>query len=94
MFWRVVIFLRMVKHFENLWEEVEKFAIQASPKKTTSDIVDELKTKVFGLTTNVEGADLGVILFHLCELSIRLNVNTYAALQKELQDRKIDDLDL
>lgn len=83
----------MAKHFETLWEEVEKFSIHTAPTKTSAQTISELKEAVGNFSTNISSRELGLVLFQLCEISIRLNINTYAALQKELQDRKIDDLD-
>lgn len=84
------IFTHMVKHFEELWEEAE----QVSSKKEIPDIQQQLHTEIDKLFSKEDlGYSFGRILYLLCYLSLKWNVNTFAALLKETQDHKLDSME-
>lgn len=82
----------MVKHFEHLWEEAEKFSIQN--KQTIPVIVKEISNDInlFEISSNIEDSSqiFGRVLYNLCALSQQLNVNTFTSLLKELNNQKIE----
>ncbi len=80
----------MVKHFENLWEEAE----QVSSKKEIPDIQQQLHIEIDKLFFKEDlGYSFGRILYLLCYLSFKWNVNTFAALLRETQNQKIDSVE-
>ena len=89
----------MVKHFEELWEEAESVANQ-SPYG--DDFADEARIQLHSEIDELchennshenRSKSFGKILYLLCYLSFKWNVNTFVALLKETQDRKIDLMD-
>lgn len=76
-----------MKHFEELWEESEKVAVEfiASPE-------DAIK-KIIELTGSINHSNkndnIGLILLNLCYLSAKLDVNTYLALYDQMMDAKV-----
>lgn len=84
----------MTKHFESLWEEAEK-ATEKHPT-TKNELFVALKQEIdeYAKLENIPSKEiqnilktkkLGEILFKLTELSRTDNINTYAALQMEVQ---------
>ena len=89
----------MVKHFEELWEECEKFH-QSEGSVPPKNIVEELALKVnlyklIAEKTEIPVEDLnglkvralGEILLTLTNLSLAENINTFEALNNSLQQR-------
>lgn len=77
----------MIKHFEELWEETEK----VSSKEEIPDIQQQLHTEIDKLFSKEDlGSSFGRILYLLCNLSFKWNVNTFAALLRENQNNKMD----
>jgi len=83
----------MVKHFEELWEEAEvvssKIAIENIGVKLHSEIDRLMLDEV---SMEEKGNIFGKVLFLLCRLSLKDNINTFAALLKETQNNKIESM--
>lgn len=83
----------MIKHFESLWEDAEILAAQTEK----SDVASKAKLAITEITNLLDSSKdcestFGKILFQLCGMSQKLNINTYVALMKEIQNRKIDSM--
>lgn len=89
----------MTKHFEDLWEEAELVSSKCPYGDDFIDEVqkqlhDEINTLCYDKTSSdAKTKSFGRILYLLCYLSFKWNVNTFSALLRETQDRKIDMLD-
>lgn len=94
----------MAEHFEELWEESEQ--LHAGEEQSTEMIVEELIAKLTvykALDKNdkipqvdklkLKTHTFGKILSTLTHLSLRDNVNTFAALKNAITDLKIDQLE-
>lgn len=94
----------MIKHFETLWEDSEKYHKESSGS-SVSAILAELILKI-NLYQSIDENDkfpedqkkkvklhtFGEILMTLTQLSLKDNINSYAALAAALQYKKIEDL--
>lgn len=74
-----------MKHFEDLWNECEKFCIEND--------VRELNIDLNYVQENLAENRIGQILLLLTKLSAKHNINVYAALQEALQEEKQKFLD-
>ncbi len=94
----------MSKHFENLWEAAEKYYEESSSSTAASSILDELVLKISLYKSISENASFpedqknkiklhtfGEIIMTLTQLSLKDNINSYAALQTALHYKKIED---
>ena len=92
-----------MNHFEELWEECEKFQKDATAKNDVQHIIDELMLKInlykaFDTKQEIPEEDrqkvksrtLGEILLTLTALSLKDNINVYEALNIALQYRSVD----
>jgi hypothetical protein len=92
----------MVLHFEELWEQCEKFHQEIKDESSASLIIDELLMKInlykaIDVTSGVDPKDLqkiktrtlGEILLTITNLSLKDNINTYESLASALQYRNI-----
>lgn len=84
----------MAKHFEDLWEEAEVLStklVVVNPKEQLHSEID----KLFSESSSIDdkGYSFGKILYILCSLSLKWNINTFAALLRETQDRKVESMD-
>ncbi len=88
-----------VKHFEELWVEAEEMAMKMPNDrqelfiKVRTDIeeyqkLDKIPSNEIKRTLKTK--KLGEILYKIAELSRMDNINTYAALQLEMQHNKAD----
>ena len=84
----------MPKHFEELWQDAENASVKNSLTKEELFMKLDESLKDYAKLDNVPSKDirnilqtkkLGEILYGLAELSRIDNVNTYAALQLEVQ---------
>lgn len=93
----------MFKHFENLWEESEKYYKESSNGTEVNSILNELILKINLYKTIDENESFpkdqkekiklhtfGEILMTLTQLSLKDNINSYAALHAALQYKKIE----
>ena len=93
----------MFKHFENLWEDAEKYYKESSGDAPIDSILNELILKInlyksideneafpADQKTKIKLHTFGEILMTLTQLSLKDNVNSYAALQAALQYKKIE----
>lgn len=91
----VGIYFIMTKHFESLWEDAEILSAQIEKSEIPERakfIINEINALV-DVSRSDKEAIFGKILFHLCGISQKFNVNTYASLMRELQNRKVDSMD-
>lgn len=90
----------MIKHFENLYEEAE----QLSEKEREAISHDELITRLISniklfddilyiSTAERQGEVFGQIMFNICSLSKRYNVNAYEALQNAMNKVRAEIMD-
>lgn len=81
-----------MKHFEQLWTESE-IATQQLYSDPINIIIGKIKAELDNLShlqdQNEKIESIGRILFDLCYISDKLNINTYAALKNELENVKI-----
>lgn len=81
----------MVKHFEELWEESERLSANNKIQNIQEQLHFEIdRLLIEEISFEDRSKSFGIILYLLCYLSFRWNINTFAALLKEVQDRKID----
>lgn len=94
----------MLKHFETLWEDSEKYYKESSDNTPVDAILTELILKI-NLYKSIDENDkfpedqkkkvklhtFGEILMTLTQLSLKDNINSYAALAAALQYKKIED---
>jgi len=86
----------MIKHFEHLWEEAE---IEANNYYTDEESVyNDIKNNIKDIKCNkLSDEDLyikmGNVMFALCFLSKKYNINVYSALRDSIDDIKIALLD-
>jgi hypothetical protein len=81
----------MKKHFENLWEDIEVYHIMADPNFEIDSKFEKIREDLSNLSQDKDTTEsFGRILFNLCAISRKLNVNVYTALVKEYQNQKID----
>lgn len=84
----------MNKHFEHVWESAEKVAKEYLPEEakslhmTTEGLVASLLDKLLYTKANKK-ENFGNLLFALCYLSDRDNVNTWTALEQATLNCKI-----
>lgn len=93
----------MINHFEDLWEQCEKFSQQSSLDTSSSTILDEVAMKVnlYKLIDEksesineeekkkVKSRLLGEILLSLTNLSLKDNINVFDALNTAYQYKSI-----
>lgn len=93
----------MFKHFENLWEDAEKYYKESSSSTTIDSVLNELILKI-NLYKSIDENEafptdqkekiklhtFGEILMTLTQLSLKDNINSYAALQAALHYKKIE----
>jgi hypothetical protein len=93
----------MAKHFEFLWEEAEIIA-----SRTIGENVD-IYADIKQCLDKLEGADIGLnateflklnkeevfgdMLFRICLVAKRLNIDAYWTLRESIDNAKIDDFD-
>lgn len=84
----------MAKHFEELWEDAEKASANKPTNREELYIKIEQEVKEYAKLDSIPSKEiqsilkskkLGEILFKIAELSRVDNVNTFAALQLEVQ---------
>lgn len=84
----------MAKHFEELWEDAEKASASRPSNRQELYISLEQEIKEYSkldsipskeIQTILKSKKLGEILFKISELSRLDNINTFAALQLEVQ---------
>ena len=84
----------MAKHFEELWEDAEKASANRPTNRQELYIALEQEIKEYAKLDSIPSKDiqnilkskkLGEILFKISELSRLDNINTFAALQLEVQ---------
>lgn len=83
----------MTKHYEILWEEAERLAIEL---ENDTDYILEIKNQLDLLKSCnpvMYSFHFGNILFYLCALSGKMNINTYIALQQTITDKKSEMLE-
>lgn len=94
----------MVKHFESIWEDSENYYKESSSNSNVDSIITELLLKV-NLYNSIDQNDkfpedqkkkiklhtFGEMLMTLTQLSLKDNINSYAALVAALQYKKIED---
>jgi len=93
-------------HFENLWEEVENFYLKSNEIEDIEDIEDitnklHLKISLYKTLSynnsfskeekiSLLNHTFGEILFELCKISAKDNVNVYSSLQNILNHKIVD----
>lgn len=90
-------------HFENLWEKGEKLHQEASKNDTSSSIIEELLIKInlykmidqkqeipLDEKEKLKSRTMGEILITLTNLSLKDNVNVFAALDEAIKFRSIN----
>jgi hypothetical protein len=87
------------KHFEELWEEAEK--LFDADKLKVDSILNELQAKVSlyrllgagsfdaAELASAQASMIGKMLMTLASLSLKENVNTYAALAEAIQEKRL-----
>lgn len=93
----------MANHFEDLWEQCEKIHSEFLNDTSVDSIIDELYLKiniykVLSSKKEISGEDMekiksrtfGEILLTLTNLSLKDNINVYAALLSALQFRSAE----
>lgn len=91
-----------VHHFEELWEQCEKYHIDSIKEQNHLSIYDELILKINLYKAldnkteiseherkNIKSRILGEILFTLTSLSIKDDINVFSALNMTLQLRQV-----
>jgi hypothetical protein len=88
-----------IKHFETLFEEAEILSLQKNKAKSTAEIIKEI-TELFNSYSEADTIDskeisaslkhryMGEALFLMTTLSMRDNINTYAALNDQMNLNK------
>jgi len=83
----------MIKHYEHLWEEAEevadKFYAEESPLQDIGFAATELISDE-NLTSEEREEKLGTIIFGLCALSKKFDLNAYTALRNAIDNAKIE----
>lgn len=90
--------MNKIKHFEQLWEEAEKFVEEVYHH---FDIGDDIRDHLNYLDDHISGSCLcdkeyhmGQLLLKICYLSKKLDVNIFTALQDALNDARINLLEV
>jgi hypothetical protein len=89
--------MNSIKHFEHVWVEAEDIAeeyFEDSVNKSVSKIKAKLSSMRFLDFIQTPGGvnykeTLGEILFAMCHLSKKYNVNVWEALEDVIQDKKM-----
>lgn len=86
-----------MKHFEDIWNEAE-FITTKLPDKLITSHIREIKAKLGKLENVLDkpsevGLMIGSILFDVCYLTYKLNINSAAALKTVVEFHKINLLD-
>jgi len=95
--------VKMIKHFEQLWEDAEKINAEINDGTPVTALVEELIQKL-GVYRILDQNDkvpadekiklkshlFGKILVLLTNLSLKDNINVYASLNNSIEDLKID----
>jgi hypothetical protein len=92
-----------IKHYEQVWNEAEEIASKKFSSETTEYIVNTIKAELdtillYDTKTELSSdtrrllkhRSLGAILFLLCAISHRENINTWAALNEEKSFEETD----
>jgi len=92
-----------MEHYEELWEESENVAAECYEGVESNKIFERLEGKLLQLKEfKCDGEELsrenifelfGDIIFYICYLSKKHNVNTFWALHKAMTNHKIDIMD-
>ena len=77
----------MTKHFEQLWEEAERVAVELYPG-TSQEKIDNIIKACQELRVNDDQNVFGRLLFWMCAFSQQENINSYTALVDYLQEIK------
>lgn len=78
-----------MKHYETLWEEAEKLSTEL--EEDANFHIFQIKSQLDLINScdpNMLSVHFGNIIFSLCALSGKLNINTYVALQQAIIDKK------
>ncbi len=80
-----------MKHFEILWEEAEQLADTIDDRNSLSAVRSiRNSTDTFLSSEEPDVDSMGEILFALCYLSKKHNINVYAELQKIVDEKKVE----
>ena len=77
-----------MKHFENLWEEAENVAEKYVDKNTLNAL--KLNSKLEKLNDEDRIQLIGNIIFELCFLTKKYDINSWAALEEVMNDCKTE----
>lgn len=81
-----------IKHFESLWEDAERAAKDYCKEFNLDEtkIVELIEKNIHNLVEGGQdkGYSFGLALFFMCAASEKFQLNSYAALQKSVQDMK------
>jgi uncharacterized protein YabN with tetrapyrrole methylase and pyrophosphatase domain len=83
-------------HFEDIWNHAEDVGQQLHKDEEVSDAVKRIEQSVAELKTDGytnKAQVVGDILFDLCVITERLNINSAAALRHAIENRKAEILD-
>jgi len=89
-----------IKHFETLWEEAEKLSSGMYKDMPTDELIKFVNDLLTGyseasqieskeISDSLKNKQIGEIVFILTALSLRDNINVYAALQEQCVLRNI-----
>lgn len=95
------------KHYENLWVESENFYLKSNEEEDIEDITNKLHLKI-SLYKSLSGNNsfskeekisvlnhtFGEILFELCKISAKDNINVYSSLQNILNHKIVDKFEI
>lgn len=80
----------MIKHYEHLWEEAEEVAEKFYADKSPLLDISAADLTGEGLTLEEREERLGVIIFALCALTKKFDINAYTALRSAIDNAKIE----
>lgn len=75
-------------HFEELWEKAE--SLSGGPAKESYNKISKILNSG---TESLSEAQMGEIIFQLCNLSRIYNINTFVALNKNIIDKQSEKLE-
>jgi hypothetical protein len=81
----------MSEHFESLWEQAEQ--LQDIELDISINDIEECLSAVQKCDVDMREYHMGLLIFNLCNISKKLNINTYVALQKTITDKKSEKLE-
>jgi len=95
--------MKEIKHYEDVWVDAEIVADEKFADANVHSVYTDLRIKINELSNSEDDDDklsaeqvadtFGHILFYLCFLSKKHNVNTYHALQQVMSDFKMDQME-